>query len=180
MANFKISSKKTTDEQGKGTLENPFKLNFTRDSNDVTSINLNNSAIHLEGMGVPVLSWLENVTNGTNTITNGDLMFRGQSQLKTFICDMPNLTSATEMFSGCSRLQTFVSKMPSLDFDSTKAHLFGKNAPDVDIEVNSSWSNVKPMDIELIYGDKPDEWDSKTILPNGNIRLQWSKNSTVQ
>lgn len=178
MAKYKISSSATTATEGKGTLENPFKITpiYAQGGDEVQVIDLHNCAVSLSGYGIGYN--IEEIANGINTIENGDHTFYSATHLETYNCDMPNLTCATYMFSGCSNLTTFKSKMPSL-VDTLASDMFGRCPLDnCELIVNESWETVLPSTLGLYYQGKADAWDSVTPQSGGLIKLVWSRQTT--
>lgn len=111
--NYIISSLKTTDEQGKGTMSNPFILSQGENFSEVKSIDLEDCYVELPSFNAH--QKLTKVENGFITNTNGSNMFNLCSHLTTFKSNLSNLTNGGYMFNGCSALTTFESDLSNLE-----------------------------------------------------------------
>lgn len=178
MGIYKISSLKTTDVQGKGTMENPFILtpSYSDGCDEVEIVNLNESVVRM-GEGTPLsLNSIQRIYNGTNVATNGNQAFYSARKLQEYICDMPNMTTADYMFSGCTKLNTFVSEMPMLQRGKTTDMFRGCPLTSVTIVLNSTWADSVPSDLDISVSEGfDDEWDNATPLPNGNIKFEYRR-----
>lgn len=109
MAEYKISSSATTEQQGKGTAESPFQLQVSTATTAVTAINLNGCYAKINGnVYESYASKFEKITafdGGTLTNESACDWFYGARKLSSFTTNCPNLTNGEGMF-GNSNITT--------------------------------------------------------------------------